>query len=217
MGCRFGVLLQKVYLCVTFTMNMKETEELKKGITVYCGSSVGRNPKYAECARIVGREIARHALPLIYGGGHMGLMGEVGRAVRASGGCAIAIIPQFMVERGWNDTDASVTVVTPSMHVRKETMAARALGIIALPGGIGTFEELCEIITWRQLGLFNGNIVILNVDGYYDPWLAQFEAAVREGFLPPSHRSLFHVADDPAKSVSLAAGNSDSEPIAPKF
>lgn len=188
-----------------------------KGITVYCGSSTGRNPHYAKAAREVGRHIALKGLPLYYGGGHMGLMGEVGRAVRASGGRAIAIIPQFMVERGWNDSEADGTIITPSMHIRKATMAERAVGVIALPGGVGTFEELCEIITWRQLGLYGGNIVVLNIDGYYDSWLAQFDTAIAEGFLPESHRNLFHVTSDPAEAVAHASSTASTSPAEPKF
>lgn len=198
---------------------MKKDVDLKtvKGITVYCGSSTGRNPLYAEAAAVVGSEIARRGLPLIYGGGHMGLMGAVGRAARAAGGTTVAIIPLFMVERGWNDHEATSTVVTPSMHVRKHTMATHARGVIALPGGVGTFEELCEIITWRQLGLFDGNIVVLDIAGYYRPWLEQFDNAVAEGFLPASHRALFAVTSDPAEAVALAAADKAEKNIEPKF
>lgn len=180
----------------------------KKGIAVYCGSAVGKNPKFAEAARQLGAEIARHGLSLVYGGGNMGLMGEVGRAVRAAGGESIAVIPQFMVDRGWNDPDSSHTIITPSMHVRKETMASLAIGAIALPGGIGTWEELCEIITWRQLGLFKGQVVVLNIDGFYDALLSQFRIANAEGFLrgvPDS--ALFAVASSPKAAVSEILDN----------
>lgn len=190
---------------------------MEKGITVYCGSSEGHNPLYAVAAEVVGKEIASAGLPLIYGGGHMGLMGVVGRSVRAAGGKSVAVIPEFMVKRGWNDNEATQTVVTPSMHVRKETMAAMAVGTIALPGGIGTFEELSEIITWRQLGLYSGNIVILNVDGYYDSWLAQINKAIDEGFLPASHSRLFAVTADAADAVRLAANPHSPVSPEPKF
>ena len=190
---------------------------MERGITVYCGSAAGRNPLFAEAATAVGSEIARLGLPLYYGGGHMGLMGAVGKAVREAGGRAVAIIPQFMVERGWNDPAASDTVVTPSMHVRKQTMAECAVGIIAMPGGVGTFEELCEIITWRQLGLFGGNIVVLNVAGYYDAFIAQFDRAVTDGFFLSSHRALFDVTDNPAEAVALAARTDISMSVEAKF
>ena len=189
----------------------------KKGITVYCGSSSGADVRYAEAARELGAAIARAGLELVYGGGHMGLMGEVGRAVIASGGKATAVIPQFMVERGWNDRSATTTIATESMHERKSTMASLARGVIALPGGVGTWEELCEIITWRQLGLFHGNIVVLNVAGYYDPWIDQFEAAIAQGFIPAAHRTLFVVTDDASKAVALASAEPSGEAPAAKF
>ena len=189
----------------------------QKGITVYCGSSAGNNPAYARAAEVVGAEIGRRGLPLIYGGGHMGLMGAVGRSVREAGGTTVAVIPRFMVERGWNDASASETVVTESMHERKKLMAECARGIIALPGGVGTFEELCEIITWRQLGLFTGNIVVLNVEGYYDAWRRQFEKAVEEGFFPASHLDLFHITSSPVEAVELASAAESLHTVDPKF
>ena len=198
-------------------MNANIDFDLKKGITVYCGSSAGRNPSYSEAASIVGTEIARRDVPLYYGGGHMGLMGVAGRAVRAAGGVSVAVIPGFMVERGWNDPDASRTVITESMHERKQIIAAQAIGAIALPGGVGTFEELCEIITWRQLGLFEGNIVVLNIDGYYDSWHTQFVKAVEEGFFPSSHLGLFSITSDPAEAVSMALRDISGHTVVPKF
>ena len=191
--------------------------ELKKGITVYCGSSAGRDPAYLEAAAAVGGEIARRHLPLYYGGGHMGMMGAVGKAVRKGGGTAVAVIPEFMVKRGWNDPEASATIITGSMHERKNIMASRAVGAIALPGGVGTFEELCEIITWRQLGLYDGNIVVLNTGGYYDPWISQFRKAVDEGFYLESHLGLFAVTEDPCEAVALAAADNGPAHIEPKF
>ena len=103
------------------------------------------------------------------------------------------------------------------MHIRKETMASNAVGVIALPGGIGTWEELCEIITWRQLGLYHGNIVILNLEGYYDNFLAQFNRAVVDGFFLKSHLSLFCVVSDPTEAVKKAAQPLGDEYIPPKF
>lgn len=180
-------------------------ESVEKGITIYCGSAAGSDPRYIEAAGIVGAEVARLGLPLIYGGGSMGLMGAAGTAARAAGGRTVAVIPQFMVDRGWNDPASTVTRITSGMHPRKQCMADMARGVIALPGGIGTLEELCEIITWRQLGLYNGNIVILNVAHYYDPFLAQIGDAIEAGFLPADHRSLFEVTENPAVAVALAA------------
>lgn len=176
-----------------------------KGITIYCGSASGRDPRFREAAVTVGTEIARRGLPLIYGGGNMGMMGAASAAARDAGGTTVAIIPQFMVDRGWNDAASTTTIVTEGMHDRKQRMASMACGVIALPGGIGTIEELSEIITWRQLGLYGGNIVILNVAHYYDSYLAQIDDAVAAGFLPADHRSLFAVTENPAVAVALAS------------
>lgn len=189
----------------------------KDAITIYCGSSRGNDPRYAEAAAEVGREIARRGLRLVYGGGSMGLMGAAGRACREAGGATCAIIPQFMVERGWNDPASTSTVVTSDMHERKRAMASAARGVVALPGGVGTFEELSEIITWRQLGLFHGNIVVLNVARYYDNFLAQIDAAVDAGFLPPGHRRLFAVTENPAVAVALAAAKAEDPVLERKF
>jgi len=176
-----------------------------KGITIYCGSSEGRNPRFAEAAAAVGTEIAKRGMTLYYGGGKMGLMGVAGQACRAAGGRTCAIIPQFMIDRGWNDPESTETIATTGMHERKSLMAAKATGAIALPGGIGTFEELTELITWRQLGLYSGNIVILNINHYYDRFLSQIDTAIEYGFLPADHRQLFSVTDNPAVAVAIAS------------
>lgn len=183
-------------------MNNKVSPE---GITIYCGSGAGNAPEYAAAARAVGRAVALAGLTLVSGGGHMGMMGQASRAAREAGGKTVAIIPQFMIDRGWNDPEADTTVATPDMHRRKELMAASACGVIAMPGGVGTFEELTEIITWRQLGLYGGNIVILNIKGYYDPLLLQMARAVECGFLPEGHDSLWTVTSDPDEAVRLAS------------
>lgn len=188
-----------------------------KGITVYCGSSAGLDPAFTDAAAAIGRAIADTGLPLVYGGGHMGLMGAASAACRHAGGRTVAVIPDFMVKRHWNDPESTETVVTPDMHRRKELMADRAVGAIALPGGIGTFEELTELITWRQLGLYDGNIVILNTKGYYDPLLQMLDQAVGAGFMPADHRRLWFVTDDPAKAVEAAAGPHARLKLQPKF
>lgn len=147
----------------------------------------------------------------------MGLMGEAARAALTAGGNTVAVIPQFMIERGWNDPSASETIVTEGMHPRKERMAAMARGAIALPGGIGTFEELTELITWRQLGLYCGNIVILNIGGYYDCLLGQLDRAVEAGFLPADHRALYHTTSEATEAVALALASGSMSTLSPKF
>lgn len=188
-----------------------------KGITVYCASSTTVAPVYFEVARELGALIGVSGLPLVTGAGNMGLMGAVNDAAMAAGGTTVGVIPQFMVDRGWHHRGLSRLIVTDGMHSRKETMAAMARGVIALPGGIGTFEELMEIITWRQLGLYDGNIVIFNVDGYYDDLLAMLDTAVGRGFMKADHRSLWSVAATAAEAVEMATAESSPLTLTPKF
>lgn len=188
-----------------------------KGITVYCASSTAVADSYFEAARELGTLIARSGLPLVTGAGNMGLMGAVNDAALAAGGVTVGVIPRFMVERGWHHTGLSRLIVTDGMHSRKETMASLARGVIALPGGIGTFEELMEIITWRQLGLYDGNIVIYNVDGYYDNLLAMLGTAVERGFMKDDHRRLWSVAADAAEAVAMATAEPATLTLTPKF
>lgn len=188
-----------------------------KGITVYCASSTAVSDSYFEAARRLGTLIARSGLPLITGAGNMGLMGAVNDAAISAGGVTIGVIPRFMVERGWHHTGLSQLIVTDGMHSRKETMASLARGVIALPGGIGTFEELMEIITWRQLGLYDGNIVIYNVDGYYDNLLAMLDTAMERGFMKADHSRLWTVANDAAEALAKASAEPDRLSLTPKF
>lgn len=188
-----------------------------KGITVYCASSERVAPHYvAEAARL-GRAIAETELPLITGAGRMGLMGAVNDAAISAGGETIGVIPRFMVDRGWHHLGLSRLEVTPDMHIRKETMARLSRAAIALPGGFGTLEELLEIITWRQLGLYDGNIVIMNTDGYYDRLLAMIGHAVDERFIPADHKSLFSVASTVEQAVELALCAPHPPTLSPKF
>lgn len=188
-----------------------------KGITVYCASSPAVDRIYFDAAVETGREIARLGLPLITGAGSMGLMGAVNDAAIASGGETIGVIPSFMVERGWAHSGLSRLEVTDSMHSRKQTMASLSRGAIALPGGIGTFEELLEIITWRQLGLYDGNVVIYNVNGYYDRLLDMLDNAIKQGFMRADHSQLWHVALTAGDAVRTAAAQSDRITFSPKF
>lgn len=190
---------------------------MPQGITIFCGSAPGADPLYVEQAAELGREIARAGLPLIYGGGRMGLMGAAGRSCRAAGGHTVCVIPQFMVDRGWNDPDASETIITDSMHSRKATMARLSQAVIALPGGIGTFEELTEIICHRQLGLYRGNIVLLNTNGFYNPFLAALQSTIAAGFLPADHARLWTTAATPTEAIAKAISPSAATSLSPKF
>lgn len=152
-------------------------------LCVYCGSGPGRNPAYAEAARVLGRSMAEAGIGLVYGGGSLGLMGEVARSVLAAGGHVTGIIPEFLVAKERMLTDVNELIVTQNMHERKMTMFERADGFVALPGGLGTLEELTEISTWAQLSQHAKPIVLCNIDGYWDPLLTLLDHMRAEKFI----------------------------------
>lgn len=166
-----------------------------KSICVFCGSNAGHNPLYREQAELLGQLLAARGITLIYGAGNIGLMGAVADACLAAGGEVIGVIPQALMGRevaGRPVEHRTLTrlEVVDSMHTRKARMAELAEGFIALPGGFGTFEEFCEILTWGQLGFHSKPMGLLNVNGFYDPLLAMFDRAVSDGFLRPQNRAM---------------------------
>lgn len=163
-------------------------------ICVFCGSSIGARPVYAEAARQVGALLARRGLGLVYGGGSVGLMGVLADAALSAGGEVIGVIPEFLFKREIEHRGATEMRVVGSMHERKALMADLADGFIALPGGYGTLDEFCEIITWAQLGLHRKPVGLLNVAGYFDSFLAFLDHTTAEGFVQPNYRAL--VLDD---------------------
>ncbi len=152
-------------------------------ICVYCGSRPGENPLFAEAARAVGRWIGEHGGQLVYGGGRSGLMGEVAEATRLAGGRVVGVIPQALVDKELANRACDELHIVTSMHERKAMMAERSDAFVALPGGIGTFEELFEVWTWRQLGYHDKPIGLLNVAGYYDGLLAFLHTSVASGLM----------------------------------
>lgn len=172
-------------------------------VCVYCASSTQIDDKYFRAAEELGTLIAQKGLRLITGAGNMGLMCAVQDAALAAGGKAIGIIPTFMVKEGWHHTGLSELIETTSMHERKQMMANLADGAIALPGGCGTFEELLEIITWKQLGLYLGPVIILNIDGYYDHLLALLDRALEDKFMRDIHAHIWQVATTPEEAIEL--------------
>ncbi len=172
-------------------------------ICVYAASSGQVSDLFIEAATLLGRTLAERGHTLINGAGRMGLMAASADGVLAAGGEAVGVIPQFMIDHGWHHTQMSRLIVTPDMHTRKERMAALADACIALPGGVGTLEELLEIITWKQLGLFLKPIVMLNVGGYFDPLLQLLNRAVAERFMRPIHTNLWHATANPVEAVRL--------------
>ena len=192
-----------------------ETDEVC--VTVYCGSSAHLAPIYLESAALLGRMLAERGATLVSGAGRSGLMAAVADGAIAAGGRTIGVIPQFMVDRGWNHTGMAELEIVPDMHTRKKRMAELAHGCIALPGGVGTFEELMEIITWRQLGLYHGNIVILNLNNYYAPLLSMFEQGIQEGFMPADQYRLFKVASSVEEAIDYALASDTDVKVSNKF
>ncbi len=171
-------------------------------VCVFCGSAGGRRPDFHEAARRVGRELAARRIGLVFGGGHVGLMGILADAVLEAGGEAVGVIPQALVERELAHGGLTRTHVVATMHERKALMADLADGFLALPGGFGTLDELFEILTWAQLGLHAKPVGLLNTAGYFDPLLAWLGRAVAEGFLSAEHRGLLVEADAPEEVLS---------------
>lgn len=170
-------------------------------ICVYCASSNRVDESYNSAAHRLGALLAREGITLVTGGGSIGLMRAVEDGALENGGKAIGVIPQFMVEQGWHHTGLSELRITPDMHTRKQTMAQLSDAVIALPGGCGTMEELCEIITWKQLGLYLNPIVILNINGYYDALIEQLKHAIEEHFMGEIHGSIWSVATSPEEAI----------------
>lgn len=172
--------------------------------TVYSASSGQVPAVYLEAARTLGRLIASGNHTLVNGAGRTGLMGACTDACLAAGGKAIGVIPQFMIDQGWQHRGMTELIITPDMHRRKELMAEKSDACIALAGGVGTLEELLEIITWKQLGLYLKPIIILNTNGYYDALLAQLQRAANECFMRPQHTAIWSVAATPEEAIQLA-------------
>ena len=176
-----------------------------KSICVYCGSSPGRNPAYAKAAKNLGRELALRGIRLIYGGASVGIMGTVADAVLQHGGQAVGVIPESLKRKEVAHLHLTELHVTSSMHERKMMMADLSDGFIALPGGIGTLEEISEIWTWAQLGLHRKPFGLPNVEGYYDPLIAFLDHTVAEGFVKQQHRSMLVVDENPVDLLDRLA------------
>lgn len=161
-----------------------------KKICVYCGSSPGSRTEYSEGARALARALVSSQLGLVYGGSNLGLMGVVAEEVLALGGTVVGVIPEQLVTKELAHPALTELIVTRNMHERKAMMAEMADGFIALPGGLGTFEELFEILTWAQLSFHHKPVGVLNVNGYYDGLLSFLDHAQGEAFIRPQHRSM---------------------------
>lgn len=166
-------------------------------VCLFCGASAGHDPRYAHAVRTFVDLLAAHEMQLITGGGSIGLMGVAADAMIAAGGRSVGIIPKKLLEQEVGHRGMTELVVVPNMHERKALMAERADAFVAAPGGIGTLEELFEVLTWRQIGYHDKPIALLDVEGYYAPLLTFLDHAVDKGLLQPWARALLHVEDDP--------------------
>jgi uncharacterized protein (TIGR00730 family) len=157
---------------------------------VFCGSSRGFSPVYVEAAQELGRTLAKNRIGLVYGGAHVGMMGALADAALAAGGHVTGVIPESLVAREIAHTQLSDLRIVSTMHQRKALMADLSDAFIALPGGFGTLDEFCEVLTWSQLGIHAKPCGLLNIAGYYDPLLALFDRAVHDGLLKPANRAM---------------------------
>lgn len=192
-------------------------ENGNREVVVYCASSAEIDLLYFDAASKLGELLAENGFTCVNGAGREGLMGALNDAVLKKGGRVKGIIPRFMVDAGWGHSHLTETIVTETIHERKAAMVKTADAVIALPGGVGTLEELAEIITWRQLGLYRKPIIILNVNNYYQPLLSFFEKMISERFMRESYRQLWQVVTTPEEAVTLIRTIPDWNPGYTKY
>lgn len=195
--------------------NGKSDPSTIRNICVYCGSGDGRNPKYARAAQTLGQSMAQAGIGLVYGGGGLGLMGEVARSVLAHGGHVTGIIPEFLSAKEKMLKEVDELIVTADMHERKRLMFERSDAFVALPGGIGTLEELIEQLTWSQLGRHAKPIVLANIDSFWDPLLALLGHMRDEAFIRPGLEVRFLVVDQAQQIVPSIIAAAHPTPDAP--
>ena len=186
-----------------------------RAVCVFCGSSEGASPKYIEAARELGRTLARAGVRVIYGGASIGLMGALADAALGAGGEVVGVIPWALRDREIAHDDLTELHVVDSMHERKAKMAELSDAFVALPGGIGTLEELFEVWTWAQLGIHRKTVALLDVDGYYAPLLTFLDLCVDEGFVREVQRELLIVVQD--SQALLSALHYDRPPAMPRW
>jgi uncharacterized protein (TIGR00730 family) len=174
-----------------------------RSVCVFCGSAPGARPSYSRAAEEMGTALAHAGLTLVYGGGKLGLMGIVADAVLAAGGRVIGVIPRMLIERECAHPKLTTQHVVTTMHERKTLMADMSDAFVGLPGGMGTFDELVEIVTWAQLGLHAKPVVLANIEGYYEPMYGMLDHAVREGFVTPESRARWRNADSIASVMRI--------------
>jgi uncharacterized protein (TIGR00730 family) len=185
-------------------------------VCLFCGANVGARASYAQAAQRLGKTLAARGLALVYGGGSVGLMNEAANATLAAGGEVIGVITRELMAREVGHAGLSRMHVVETMHERKALMASLADAFVALPGGFGTFDELCEMLTWDQLGIHEKPVVLVNVDGFFDGFLAQLDRAVEDRLLTPANRAMLDVAGDVDRAID-AVLRWRAPPPAPKW
>ena len=189
-----------------------QTEKKIHSVAIYCSSSNKVRESYMQAARRLGELLAQASIRLIYGDGGIGLMAAAADGALNAGGEVLGIIPQFMVDAGWNNPRSTHTIVTQTMHERKATIVQETNAMVALPGGIGTFEELLECLTWKQLGLHSCPVVILNTDGYYDRLLECLDYMIDEQMMRPIHKEMYTVVNEPEEVLPAILSSADWDP-----
>jgi uncharacterized protein (TIGR00730 family) len=178
-------------------------------VCVFCGSSSGSNPVYADAAESLGKLMAGKSMKLIYGGGNVGLMGILANSVMKHNGEVIGVIPQFLLDREVGHRGITKLEIVESMHQRKKRMADIAEAFIALPGGWGTLEEIAEVLTWRQLSLIPHPVGLLNINSFFDPLIEQMAVMARQGFLNPEYLKVLHVERSAERLLNVISGDAD--------
>lgn len=195
--------MRKLTINFNYQLSNEKPMNTIKNVCVYSASSTKIAPIYFAMAEELGRLLASKGINLINGAGSIGLMGATSNATLAAGGTVTGVIPRFMVEQNWHHTGLTKLIETETMHERKQLMANLSDGVIALPGGCGTLEELLEVITWKQLGLYLNPIVILNIDGYFNPLLEMLHKAIDENFMRKEHGRIWKVASTAEEAIEL--------------
>ena len=195
--------MRKLTINFNYQLSNEKPMNTIKNVCVYSASSTKIAPIYFAVAEELGRLLASKGINLINGAGSIGLMGATSNATLAAGGTVTGVIPHFMVEQNWHHTGLTKLIETETMHERKQLMANLSDGVIALPGGCGTLEELLEVITWKQLGLYLNPIVILNIDCYFNPLLEMLHKAIDENFMRKEHGRIWEVTSTAEEAIEL--------------
>jgi len=179
---------------------------LTRSVCVFCGSAPGARPSYSQAAAELGRALAERSITLVYGGGRLGLMGILAEATLKAGGRVIGVIPRMLLEREVAHPSLTQQHVVASMHERKSLMAELSDGFVGLPRGMGTFDELVEIVTWAQLGMHAKPVVLANVENYFAPMYGMLDYAVKEGFVNAESRARWRNAESVTRVMQILAG-----------